>query len=99
MPFGPYILDFAIVSARLAIELDGDTHYLGAAPEADAGRDAYVRRQGWQTLRFTNTDVMSNIDGVLTVIASAAAGNPHPGPLPEGERAGEKAVSPGERVG
>ena len=36
--------------------------------EADARRDAVLRARGFPTIRFTNDDVMVNMDGVLTVI-------------------------------
>lgn len=45
-PVGPYILDFACVALRLAIELDGSQHE--SSPD-DAIRDAYLASRGWTT--------------------------------------------------
>ena len=64
---GPFIADFTCRAAMLVIEIDGDTH--GATAEYDAERTAYLEQQGWQVLRFTNTDVMRNLEAVLSMIA------------------------------
>ncbi|MCK0533509.1 endonuclease domain-containing protein [Sphingobium agri] len=64
---GPFIADFTCRAAMLVIEIDGDTH--GATAEYDAERTAYLEQQGWQVLRFTNTDVMRNLEAVLSSIA------------------------------
>jgi very-short-patch-repair endonuclease len=62
----PYIADFASRSARLVIELDGDTH---AGREGyDAARTKALQERGYRVLRFTNSDVMTNLDAVLHAI-------------------------------
>ena len=86
VPCGRYILDYAVLSAKLAIEVDGGSHFVADGPARDAERTAWPAAQGWRVLRFTNPDVLSNVDGVLQTIASTLAERPpHPGPLPEGE--------------
>lgn len=78
---GPYFADFACHSNRLVIELDGGQHGHGLQASRDAARDAFLRTNGYRVLRFWNNDVLSNIDGVLTVIAEAIDGSaaaPHP---------------------
>ena len=65
----PYIADFTSRSAMLIVEADGDTH--GTTEEYDARRTAYLERQGWRVLRFSNIEIMSNIEGVLTVLKAA----------------------------
>ena len=65
---GRAIPDFVARSHKLVIEVDGDTH---AGNEAyDARRTAVLERDGYRVLRFTNADVMTNLDGVLQVIVS-----------------------------
>ncbi len=83
----PYILDFAARSSRLAIEIDGDTH--GHQVGYDAARTAFLERQGYRVLRFTNAEVMGNIEGVAHAIGDTLALgiDPSPNPLPAGERA------------
>lgn len=62
----PYIADFAARSARLVIELDGDSH--AATQVYDAVRTAAFEARGYRVIRFTNADVMGNIDGVVRAI-------------------------------
>ena len=68
-PVGEYITDFAIPAARVIIELDGDTHV--ANDERDVKRTAFIESKGWRVLRFWNSDVMQNTDGVLGAIVDA----------------------------
>ena len=66
---GPYHIDFAARSARLGIELDGDSHM--GREKADAARTDFLKRQGWRVIRFTNADVMENAEGVARAILGA----------------------------
>ena len=68
VPYGPYILDFYCVKARLVIELDGSQHYIPEGRRRDAKRDAYLRGDGLEVLRFLNDEVFSNEEGVEQVI-------------------------------
>lgn len=80
---GPIIADFLCPKANLIVEVDGDTHDKGK----DAKRDAALAQQGYRTLRFTNRNVMQNMDGVLQAILEALhqVDSPHPNPSPKGE--------------
>ncbi|AMG74647.1 DNA methyltransferase [Sphingopyxis granuli] len=81
---GPYIADFSSREPMLVIEIDGDTH---AGQEAyDRARTAYFEEQGYRVIRFTNRDVLTNMDGVLEQLASFLT-PPLPTLSPEGERA------------
>ena len=78
---GPYFADFACHTNRLVIELDGGQHGHGEQALRDGARDAYFRSNGYRVLRFWNNDVLTNPDGVLTIIAQAIDGDmaaPHP---------------------
>jgi very-short-patch-repair endonuclease len=81
----PYIADFASRDPMLVIEIDGDTHIDRA--KQDAERTAYLEAQGYMVLRFTNMDVMTNIDGVLETLGQHLRTPPLPTLSPEGERA------------
>ena len=77
------IADFVCPSARLIVEVDGDTH----DAEADAARDAVLARRGYRVVRVTNDDVVRNVEGVKVAILQALDrwDRPHPNPSPEGE--------------
>ena len=68
--FGPYILDFFSIDAKLVIELDGGQHYTEEGRRKDRIRDTYLKEQGLTVLRFSDNDVLTNIDGVGQVIWS-----------------------------
>jgi very-short-patch-repair endonuclease len=67
-PIGPYIVDFVSLTHRLIIEIDGGQH--GESIE-DARRDEWLRSKGYRILRFWNSDVLKNRDGVLARITDA----------------------------
>jgi very-short-patch-repair endonuclease len=69
-----YIVDFTSRTAMLAIEVDGDTH--AYQHEYDTARDKFLQSEGFRILRFTNSEVMTNIEGVLTTIAEAISSSP-----------------------
>ncbi|MFC5393201.1 endonuclease domain-containing protein [Bosea vestrisii] len=74
VPLGPYIADFACHSAKLIIEIDGDQHSVGRQQTSDARRDEWFAEQGYQTLRFSNWQVMNEFESVVLTIAAAAQG-------------------------
>ncbi|MGH7799549.1 MAG: endonuclease domain-containing protein [Thermodesulfobacteriota bacterium] len=65
---GNYIADFYCPKARLVIEIDGGQHYFEGGVEADRVRDIYITNLGLRVLRFTNMDVLQNIEGALGTI-------------------------------
>lgn len=81
---GPFIADFFCAEAGLVIEVDGDTH--AGQQTYDQRRTAWLRQEGFNLVRFTNADVMQNLDGVLEHIASLLPSPSQPaapaGPLP-----------------
>jgi len=81
----PFVADFLCPSKALIVEVDGWTHDAAS----DARRDALLKARGYTTVRFTNDDVIHNLDGVVAVIANTLDALPdrwpHPNPSPEGE--------------
>ena len=84
-PFRGYFLDFVCFSRRLVVELDGGHHNDGLQEAHDAVRDAVLKREGFEVLRFWNGQVRENIDGVIYNIrlsleadARGAGQLPHP---------------------
>ncbi len=86
-----FIADFLCSAKGLVVEVDGDSYQA----EKDARRDAELNLRGFTTIRFTNHDIMTNIDGVLIIILqkleslpdrwSGSPDSPTPNPSPEGE--------------
>lgn len=79
---GPYILDLACRQAKLAVEIDGSQHL---ETESDLQRTAFLESLGWKVVRFWNSEVLDNADGVADAIlteVSARLGPTHPKPLP-----------------
>jgi len=66
-PVGPFYVDILCFAARLAIEVDGDTH--ADSERYDAARTKFIENQGLRVLRFSNSDVMENVEGVVTQIS------------------------------
>ncbi len=65
---GDYIVDFYCAKAGLVIEVDGGQHYTEAGCTADADRDRYLRSCGLRVLRYSNSDVLRNVEGVVESI-------------------------------
>jgi very-short-patch-repair endonuclease len=73
-PFRGYTLDFACFSRRLVIEIDGGGHGDDAQAAHDATRDAVLKRHGFRVIRFWNSEVRSNLRGVMHSILMALGG-------------------------
>ena len=69
-PVGSYIVDFLCTAHRLVVEADGSQH---AESERDVVRDAWLKREGYRVLRFSNRDVLTARDSVLATIAAACS--------------------------
>jgi very-short-patch-repair endonuclease len=84
VPIGPFVADFACHAKCLVIELDGGHHFEHNKAEVDKLRTAWLQSQGYLVLRFTNTDVIHNLEGVLTRIEESLLLTPTPSPSPQG---------------
>lgn len=85
-PIAPYIVDFACFEAKLVVELDGGQH---CDSNYDLKRDTVLTNKGWRVLRFWNSQITENMDGVLATIVDALHTSPastlFPAPSAEGE--------------
>ncbi len=76
-PFGSFILDFYCPAARLAIEVDGATHWDEAAQAKDATRDRWLARQGLRVHRLPAAEIYRDLtqvaDGVLLLAEALIA--------------------------
>ena len=90
-PIPPFILDFYCIEKKLAIELDGGQHNDAESTKYDAERTQWLEAQGIRVLRFWNNEVLTNLDGVLQVVAEAVK-LPPPQPSPAGGGSEQKAA-------
>ena len=64
LPIGPYFADFACLSAKLVVEVDGDMH----EPDVDARKTAYVESQGFRVLRIPASLTDRHLEDVVETI-------------------------------
>jgi 5-methyltetrahydrofolate--homocysteine methyltransferase len=72
-PMGYAIPDFVCIEKRIIIEVDGGYHNTPEMILKDEQRDRVFAAVGYQTLRFRNEDILSNISDVLTEIRDVVA--------------------------
>lgn len=70
VPIGVYVCDFACLSHRLIVEVDGGVHALRTFD--DARRDTWLREQGFAVVRVSNAQVMDRVHEVIAAIRGAA---------------------------
>jgi very-short-patch-repair endonuclease len=75
-PVGPYVADFADLGRRLIVAVDGSRHGEDAGLRRDMAQDSWMQTQGFTVLRFWNTDLTANLDGVMQVILDAVEASP-----------------------
>ncbi len=67
-PSGIYIVDFYCPAAQPVVEIEGGRHDTEQGRAQDSRRDAFMNDIGLRMLRFSNIDVLGNIDGVIAEI-------------------------------
>ena len=88
---GRYIVDFYCAEAKLVIELDGSQHFEDAGAEADRERDEYMKSMGLMVLRYPNSAIWGNFEGVCEDIlyhisdVSTSSASLCSAPFPQGE--------------
>ncbi|MBC8552587.1 MAG: endonuclease domain-containing protein [Candidatus Brocadiales bacterium] len=71
-----YIVDFYCTELKLVIEIDGDVHAYSSRIVYDKQRQKEIEALGIKVLRYTNNDVVQNIEGVLYDIMTTAPHSP-----------------------
>jgi very-short-patch-repair endonuclease len=67
-PLGPYTADFYSAEAKLVVEVDGSPHQTAEGKQKDAARDAWMRLQGIEVLRFGGWQVEFEAQQVIESI-------------------------------
>jgi very-short-patch-repair endonuclease len=81
-PIGGYVADFACLSARLLIEVDGEVHSHGEVAAVDRLRQSDLEATGFRFLRVTACEVLKDLEAVVvTIMANCAALTPLHQPL------------------
>lgn len=81
---GPYIVDFYCPEKAMVIEVDGDVHGLEEQVLKDRNREQELQSLGVQVIRYTNDDVLNNVEGVLEDLGHrllSGSTSPHPSPF------------------
>ncbi len=71
-----YVVDFYCPELKLAIEIDGDVHVFSSRIVYDKQRQKEIEALGIKVLRYTNTDILNNIEGVLYDIMTTTPHSP-----------------------
>jgi len=80
-----FIVDFYCPKLKLAIEIDGDSHYVEGADINDRERQSIIESYGITFLRFTNKEIYENLEGILEIIAEhLSQTSPYPSLLRRG---------------
>jgi very-short-patch-repair endonuclease len=80
-PIEPYIVDYYCASAKLVVELDGESHE--GRQSYDKDRAQHLCNLGLKVVRVMNDDVLNNLDGVAEFIlrkATTSSAEPSPSP-------------------
>lgn len=67
---GSYVVDFYCPQLKLAIEVDGESHYTREGEEHDKKRDAFIRDKGIEIIRIPTSEIYDNLDGVVQHVAN-----------------------------
>ena len=67
---GRYVVDFYCAEVRLAIEVDGDSHFQSGKMVRDKDREAFIKSFGIDVFRFRNIEVFEQLNEVLETIGS-----------------------------
>lgn len=69
-PIGWYIADYACLTLKLIIEVDGVSHYFDETIDRDLRKEEYLRAEGFTILRFKDEEILRHIDDVRNAIES-----------------------------
>lgn len=82
---GGFIVDFYCVQKKLIIEIDGDSHFQDGAQARDMERTNYLESLGYNVIRYTNLDVVNNLDGIMQDLLEKISSAPSSSPARGGE--------------
>jgi very-short-patch-repair endonuclease len=69
---GHYVADFVAHSCKIVVEIDGESHDFEERVRYDNRRDSWFASRGYRVLRFTNEEVVKDLEGVVLLTIEAA---------------------------
>jgi very-short-patch-repair endonuclease len=75
---GNYVVDFYAPTARLVVEVDGAHHFEPKQADRDRRRTAYLQDQGLRVVRFTDIEVLKQLDAVVEEVSRLVMANKIP---------------------
>lgn len=90
---GKYILDFYCPEINLGIEADGGQHYGNEGRQRDELRTNELNRLGVKIMRFSNRDILTNIDGVFEAISTVIEKENSPSPQSSPQKGEEVTIT------
>ena len=66
-PVKPFVADFACIEKKLVVEIDGGYHDVVYAE--DVSRQRKIEAEGWTVIRFSNEDILGDVEAVAIAIA------------------------------
>ncbi|UOY07630.1 dihydropteroate synthase [Muricauda sp. SCSIO 64092] len=86
---GEFIADFICLKQNLIVEVDGGIHQLPENKKSDAERTSWLENQGYRVIRFTNNEVLGDLESVLEAIHTQLLSSPPSGELEGAGTAGK----------
>ena len=71
---GDFIVDFFFRQSKVVVEIDGEYHFTEEQKEADRIRQSWLETRGYTILRFTNEQIIKEIEYVITTIREHLTG-------------------------
>lgn len=65
---GDYIVDFLFCKSKIIVEIDGGYHFTEKQQQDDAQRTKWLESQGYKVIRFTNEQVLCDIDNTIKIL-------------------------------
>ncbi len=65
---GDFIVDFLCWDFGLIIEVDGGYHAERNQQDSDQQREDWLTSMGYNVIRFSNEEILNNIENVITII-------------------------------
>lgn len=68
-----YKVDLAHPTAKIAVEVDGETHKTKLGRERDAKKDRVLNGLGWRVLRFSNREILQSVRACALEVSSTTS--------------------------